>query len=73
VSKGTPLGSSELRFTELGLASAILAGVQQERILNFMTWEELLKWASNTRGAAKSKSLRELCSALMPDWLFTQK
>jgi hypothetical protein len=30
-----------LRFIELGLAPAILAGVQQERILNFMNREEL--------------------------------
>jgi hypothetical protein len=60
-----------LRFIELGLASAILAGEQQERIL--MSREELLKWASNIRGAAKFKWLRGLCSALIPDWLFTQE
>jgi putative hydrolase len=48
-------GPSQLRFIELGLASAILAGVQQERILNFMSREELLKWTANVRGAAKAK------------------
>jgi histidinol phosphatase-like PHP family hydrolase len=46
-------GPSQLRFIELGLASAILAGVQQERILNFMGREELLEWASSVRGTAK--------------------
>jgi putative hydrolase len=39
-------GPSQLRFIELGLASAMLAGVPQERILNFMGREELVEWAS---------------------------
>jgi histidinol phosphatase-like PHP family hydrolase len=48
-------GPRQLRFIELGLAAAVLAGVQQELILNFMSREELLKWASSVRAAAKSK------------------
>lgn len=48
-------GPSQLRFMELGLASAILAGVEQGRILNFMSREELLNWTSSLRGSAKSK------------------
>jgi putative hydrolase len=56
ISLGTDAhGPSQLRFIELGLASAILAGLQQERILNFMSREALLKWASNVRGSAKAK------------------
>ena len=42
-------GPSQLRFIELGLASAMLAGVPQERILNFMGREELVEWASRCR------------------------
>jgi putative hydrolase len=42
-------GPSQLRFIELGLASAMLAEVPQERILNFMGREELLEWASRRR------------------------
>jgi len=48
-------GPTQLRFIELGLASAMLAGVPQERILNFMSREEVLKWSSNVRVSAKSK------------------
>ena len=46
-------GPSQLRFIELGLASAMLAGVPRERIANFMGREELLEWASSVRGTAK--------------------
>jgi hypothetical protein len=34
---------------EFGLASALLAGVKRERILNFMTAEELLDWVGSVR------------------------
>ena len=42
-------GPSQLRFIELGLASALSAGIRQERILNFMTAEELLAWVGRVR------------------------
>jgi putative hydrolase len=42
-------GPSQLRFIELGLASALTAGIKPERILNFMTAEELLRWVARVR------------------------
>jgi histidinol phosphatase-like PHP family hydrolase len=42
-------GPSQLAFIELGLASALLAGVAPERILNFLTHSELLAWANTVR------------------------
>ena len=42
-------GPSQLPFIELGLASAALAGVKRDRILNFMTKEELLAWVASVR------------------------
>lgn len=42
-------GPSQLRFIELGLASAMAAGIKRERILNFMTVEELLHWVATVR------------------------
>jgi histidinol phosphatase-like PHP family hydrolase len=42
-------GPTQLAFIELGLASALLAGVAPERILNFLTRDELLTWANNVR------------------------
>jgi histidinol phosphatase-like PHP family hydrolase len=35
----------QLGFVELGLAAALLAGIPQERIVNFMSREKLLLWA----------------------------
>jgi DNA polymerase (family X) len=35
----------QLQFIDFGLAAALSAGIPKERILNFMTVEELLKWA----------------------------
>ncbi len=50
ISLGTDAhGPTQLEFIELGLASALLAGVRAERILNFMTREELLAWANDVR------------------------
>lgn len=40
---------SELASMELGLATAAMAGVPTERILNFMELEELLRWARERR------------------------
>jgi histidinol phosphatase-like PHP family hydrolase len=42
-------GPSQLRFIELGLASALSAGIKPERILNFMSVPELLAWAGAAR------------------------
>jgi histidinol phosphatase-like PHP family hydrolase len=42
----------ELRFIDIGIAAAILAGIPRERILNFMTAEELRGWAATRREAA---------------------
>lgn len=48
-------GPSQLRFIELGLASAALAGVKRDCILNFMTRGELLAWLASVRESSKSK------------------
>jgi putative hydrolase len=48
-------GPSQLRFIEFGLASALLAGVKRDRILNFMTAEELLNWVSSVRQRSARK------------------
>jgi histidinol phosphatase-like PHP family hydrolase len=42
-------GPSQLHFIQLGAASVLLAGIKRERILNFMTREELLSWANSVR------------------------
>jgi DNA polymerase (family X) len=42
-------GPSQLPFIELGLASALQAGVKRERVLNFLTRSELLDWVSEVR------------------------
>jgi len=38
----------ELRWMEYGLAAAALAGIPRDRILNFLSREELLEWARRT-------------------------
>src|ERR1700733_1423637 len=42
-------GPSQLSFIKLGLASAMLAGIKEERILNFMPRQNLLKWVQSVR------------------------
>jgi histidinol phosphatase-like PHP family hydrolase len=42
-------GPSQLRFIEFGLASALSAGAKRDRILNFMTAEEIVHWAATVR------------------------
>jgi histidinol phosphatase-like PHP family hydrolase len=42
-------GPSQLRFMEYAAAAALLAGVLPDRILNFMTRDELLSWARRVR------------------------
>jgi DNA polymerase (family 10) len=50
ISVGTDAHSTaELVFMEFGLAAAIRAGIPQKRILNFMSREDLLEWASRVR------------------------
>ena len=54
ISLGTDAhGPSQLAFIEFGLASAALAGIKRERILNFMTGGELQSWVSGVRSTAK--------------------
>jgi DNA polymerase (family 10) len=47
---------SQLRFIELGLASALSAGIRRDRILNFMTAEELLEWVAAVRENQSTRS-----------------
>jgi histidinol phosphatase-like PHP family hydrolase len=42
-------GPSQLRFIAFGLAAAFAGGIDHSRILNFMTREELLRWADDLR------------------------
>jgi DNA polymerase (family 10) len=46
-------GPSQLPFIQLAAASAMLAGIKRERILNFMTRDELLDWAKSVRANAR--------------------
>jgi histidinol phosphatase-like PHP family hydrolase len=39
----------QMRFMEYALAAALLAGIKRDRILNFMSRDELLNWATNVR------------------------
>ena len=47
-------GPSQLAFMELAAASAMLAGVPRDRILNFMPRAELLQWARKLRDAQRA-------------------
>jgi DNA polymerase (family 10) len=52
ISIGTDAHStSELRFIEFGVAAVIRAGIPRERILNFMSPDDLTAWASGIRAA----------------------
>jgi histidinol phosphatase-like PHP family hydrolase len=39
----------QMRFMEYALAAALLAGIKRDRILNFMSCNELLNWTGNLR------------------------
>jgi histidinol phosphatase-like PHP family hydrolase len=39
----------QMRFMEYALAAALLAGIRRDRILNFMSRDELLNWAAKVR------------------------
>ena len=47
-------GPSQLDFIELGLASAVRAGVKSDRVVNFMTRLELLDWVGEVRARSPS-------------------
>ena len=47
-------GSSQMRFIKFALAASALAGIEPDRILNFMTREQLLAWVASVREAAIS-------------------
>jgi DNA polymerase (family 10) len=42
-------GPSQLRFMQFAAASALLAGIKCERILNFMALDELTSWIGRVR------------------------
>ncbi len=42
-------GPSQLRFMEFAAASALRSGIPRERILNFLSREELLSWVESVR------------------------
>lgn len=46
----------QLRFMDYALASALKAGIKTERILNFMSAQELRKWAAGVRGSQSQQS-----------------
>lgn len=43
----------QLRFMEFSLAGAIAAGIKRDRILNFMTADELLSWVENVHSKSR--------------------
>jgi putative hydrolase len=45
-------GPSQLRFMSFAAASALRAGITHDRILNFMSREELLDWVRDVRGTS---------------------
>jgi histidinol phosphatase-like PHP family hydrolase len=47
-------GASQLRFMDYSLASALLAGVKPDRVLNFMSADELTRWAAETRETSRN-------------------
>ena len=53
----------ELRFVEFGLAAAIRAGISKERIVNFMSAEDVVAWARSSSQMAR----RSWSGARTPD------
>jgi histidinol phosphatase-like PHP family hydrolase len=47
-------GPSQLAFIDLAAASALRAGIKPDRILNFMTCDQLLNWVKSVRDKTKS-------------------
>ena len=50
----------QLQFMDFSLAAAIAAGIKQDRILNFLSAEELQNWVATLRGATSSISRKPL-------------
>jgi DNA polymerase (family 10) len=42
-------GAAQLRFMEYSAAAALIAGMPRDRILNFLSRDELLEWAATVR------------------------
>lgn len=40
---------SEMRFIDVGVAAALKAGIDHERILNFKPWQEIVAWTASLR------------------------
>jgi len=47
-------GAAQLGFMEYSAASALIAGVRRDRILNFMSLNELIQWAETLRESPPS-------------------
>ena len=59
ISLGTDAhGTSQLPFIELGLAAALAAGIDADRILNFMTARALCDWVNGVRATTSTKGRR---------------
>lgn len=56
-------GPTQLAFIDFALAAALLGGISPDRILNFMTVDELVNWAAEVR----KKSNQQEKPALRPD------
>lgn len=41
--------TSEMRFIDIGIAAAIRAGIARDRVLNYLTRDELLQWVARLR------------------------
>jgi hypothetical protein len=50
-------GTSQLRFIEFGLASALKAKIDPDRTLNFMGRDELLEWTSTLKELLSRRGL----------------
>jgi histidinol phosphatase-like PHP family hydrolase len=46
-------GAAQLRFMEYSAAAALIAGVREDRILNFLSRDDLLSWVASLREGRK--------------------
>jgi histidinol phosphatase-like PHP family hydrolase len=50
ISMGTDAhNQAEMRFIDVGLAAALKAGIDKDKILNFQPWEEIVAWTTSLR------------------------
>ena len=49
-------GPSQLRFMEYSAAAALVAGIKRDRILNFLSGDELLAWVGTHRERAQQNA-----------------